>query len=265
MTASKRLKPAVRAVTADGSPPRRVALVTGGTRGFGEAIVVALAAAGMDVAVIGRDRRAGQRVCERLNEMACRGLFIEADITHRGAMDGAVASCLQVLGGLDVAVNNAGTAAAGALLTQSEADWELSLGTNLTGVWRSLRAELRVMVAQGSGAVINIASIWGLRGRAGLSAYSATKHAVIGLTKCAALEVAAAGVRVNAVCPGTSDTDMVRKLGRSNADLRALAGQYPFGRLVTGAEVAGAVRWLAGDDAGYVTGESVVVDGGFTA
>lgn len=243
---------------------RRVALVTGGTRGLGEAIAVGLATAGMDVAITGRDAGAGERVRRRLTSASSRGVLILCDVTVPGAMDAAVTRCVDELGGMDVAVNNAGVAAAGLILEQNEDDWVRALETNLTGVWRSLRAELRVMVPQGFGSVINVGSIWGLRGRAGMSAYSATKHAILGLTKSVALEVAAKGVRVNAVCPGTADTEMVRGLGRTDEELTALAAKYPFGRLATGGDVAGVVRWLASDDAAYVSGAAIVVDGGFS-
>ena len=246
------------------SGSRRVALITGGTRGFGEAIATALAS-DMDVAITGRHAGRGRDVCERLQQHSANALFIEADLADPSSMDAAVASCLAELGRLDVAVNNAGIAAAGHLLTQSEQDWDDAVSINLTGIWRSLRAELRVMTAQGHGSVVNISSIWGLRGRAGMSAYSATKHAVIGLTKSAALDVAADGVRVNAVCPGAADTDMARHMGRTDSDLAALAEHYPMGRLTTGDDVGRAVRWLAGDDAAFVTGECIRVDGGFSA
>lgn len=246
------------------SGSRRVALVTGGTRGFGEAIANSLAF-DMDVAITGRNAERGEDVCERLKRRSADALFIAADLSDPSSMDAAVSSCITHLGRLDVAVNNAGVAAAGDLLTQSEEDWEVAVSTNLTGLWRSLRAELRVMTAQGHGSVVNISSIWGLRGRPGMSAYSATKHAVIGLTKSAALEVAATGVRVNAVCPGAADTDMARQMGRSDEDLAELAGRYPIGRLATGEDVGRAVRWLAGDGATFVTGECIRVDGGFGA
>lgn len=245
-------------------PERRpVALVTGGTRGFGEAIAYALAR-DMDIAITGRDLVAGERVRERLAARSATAVFIPADVTDADAMQSAVSGCVDVLGSLDVAVNNIGVAVPGSLLTQSEAEWELALATNLTGVWRSLRAELPVMLTQGYGSVINVSSIWGLRARPGMSAYVATKHAVNGLTKAAALEVAAAGIRVNAVCPGAADTDMARRMGRSDTDLVKLAELYPMARLATGADVAGVVRWLASDEARFVTGQCIAVDGGLT-
>lgn len=243
-----------------------VALVTGGTRGIGRTVAAELARGGAHVVVTGRDQMAGAATAAELATMGPGGsCYLTADVTTADAMAAVVARCVQELGGLDIAVNNAGYAESRPLLDQDEGHWSRTIDTNLGGVWRSMRAELSVMRHQRRGCVINISSIWGLLGRVDLSAYAAAKHGVLGLTKSAALEFAPFGIRVNAVCPGTVDTDLVRALGRSDTDLATLAGHYPLARLATVHDVARAVRWLASEDASYVTGQSIVVDGGYTA
>lgn len=239
------------------------ALVVGGTRGIGAAIALELGTAGYSVVIAGRDGEAGENLRGQLQAEGIEARFLRADVTSPSSVN-SLTRFVSDLGPLDVAVNSAGLALRGLVVEQAEEDWSAVIETSLTGLWRCLRTQLRLMVEQGSGSVINVASIWGLRGRPGLSSYVAAKHGVVGLTKAAALEVAAAGVRVNAVCPGTTDTDMVRSLGSTDEDLEALAARYPMQRLVTPVDVARAVRWLASDEASFVTGECLVVDGGFS-
>jgi NAD(P)-dependent dehydrogenase (short-subunit alcohol dehydrogenase family) len=200
-----------------------------------------------------------------LKEAGILAHFVVADVCSPDSGHIAVDTVLDLFGHLDIAFNNAGVARAEPFLEQTEATWNTTITTNLTGVWRSMQAELQVMTKQEhGGSIVNNASIWGLRGRVGLADYSAAKHGVIGLTKTAALEFASLGIRVNAVCSGTADTEMVRQL-RPASELAALAATYPLGRLTSVDDVANAVLWLVSDDSSFVTGHVLVVDGGFTA
>jgi NAD(P)-dependent dehydrogenase (short-subunit alcohol dehydrogenase family) len=244
----------------------KVALVTGGTRGIGRTAAFALGRAGASIVITGRDELAGADTLDALEEAKIVAHFVVADVVLPDSGRDAVDAVLARFGRLDVAFNNAGVAQAAPFLEETEDSWSTTLNTNLTGVWRSMQAELKVMTAQGyGGSIVNNASIWSLRGRVGLAGYSAAKHGVIGLTKTAALEFAPFGIRVNAVCPGTADTEMVRHLRPDDEELAALATTYPLGRLTTVDDVASAVLWLASDAASFVTGHALVVDGGFTA
>lgn len=193
---------------------------------------------------------------------------VHCDVTRPEDVDAMVRAALEAFGGrLDCAVNNAGITAPGGLLHEIALDaWDRQLAVNLTGVFLCLRAELPVMRAQRAGAIVNVASGAGLIGTPGLAHYGAAKHGILGLTKTAALENAALGVRINALCPGSTDTPMLRGfMDRSEAARKMILGSIPAGRLGTAEEVAEAALWLCSDRASYVNGESMLVDGGAVA
>lgn len=230
----------------------RVALVTGGGSGIGAATVAQLRHLG--ATVVAADLRAADGV-EAL------------DVTDEAAVDALVASIVERFGRLDLAANVAGTPGVYAEVADSATtDWRATLAVNLDGVYYCLRAELRAMRAQGTGSVVNVASAAGRRGVPGLAAYSASKHAVIGLTKSAALEVARSGIRVNAVCPGSIRTPMLREFVGGDEDLLEKMGRRsPMGRLGEPDEIAEAIVWLLSDAARFVTGNALAPDGGVAA
>lgn len=230
----------------------RVALVTGGGSGIGAATVELLRA--RRATVVAADLRPAAGV-EAL------------DVTDEAAVDAMVAEIVDRHGRLDLAANVAGTSGTYANVADSAtSDWRATLAVNLDGVYFCLRAELRAMRAQGAGSVVNVASSAGRMGVPGLSAYSASKHAVIGLTKSAALEVARDGIRVNAVCPGGVRTPMLRGfLGGDEALLEKMGRRAPMGRLGEPDEIAEAIVWLLSDAARFVTGSTLAPDGGVAA
>jgi NAD(P)-dependent dehydrogenase (short-subunit alcohol dehydrogenase family) len=240
----------------------RHALVTGGGRGLGAAIARALAGAGHRVTVLGRDRAALDRVADGIGAAVA-----VADL----ADPAAVAAAFATLDPVDILVNNAGIAPSMPFAKTSRAEFERVLAVNLLGPVETCRHVLPGMQARGWGRIINIASTAGLKGYAYTAAYVASKHALVGLTRALALEVAKTGVTVNAVCPGFADTDIVAasvekivaKTGRSAADARAeLAKFNPMGRLIAPEEVAAAVLYLVGEQAAAVTGTALPVAGG---
>jgi NAD(P)-dependent dehydrogenase (short-subunit alcohol dehydrogenase family) len=248
----------------------RHALVTGGSRGIGAAIATALAAEGARVTILGRDEEKLAALASQLGG-ASQALAVVADITDSTSIATAIASARRRFGSVHILVNNAGQAASAKFATMDEALWNRLLAVNLTGTFLCTRAVISDMLQSGYGRIVNIASIAGLRGAAYISAYAASKHAVIGLTRSLALEYAKQNITVNAVCPGYTDTDIVqdavanimRKTGRSEVEARAaLVATNPQGRLIEPREVADAVLWLCRPGAQSVTGQSIVIAGG---
>jgi NAD(P)-dependent dehydrogenase (short-subunit alcohol dehydrogenase family) len=246
----------------------RHALVTGGARGIGAAVARALADRGLRVTVLGRRLDAVRALAaerpEHLHTVA-------ADVADAAQVAQAVANAQARFGPIAVLVNNAGQAESAPFLKMDAALWQRMLAVNLTGVMVCTQAVLPAMLAAGWGRIVNVASTAGLTGYAYVSAYCAAKHGVIGLTRALALELAAKGITVNAVCPGYTETDIVResiqkivaKTGRGAEEARAeLVKSNPQGRLVQPSEVADAVAWLCGEAASAVTGQSVPVCGG---
>jgi len=249
----------------DGSLSGKVALVTGGASGIGRAAAVALAAAGARVAVSDVDAAGGEGTVASIAAAGGEAVFVRADVRAGTAVDALVAAVVARFGGLDCAFNNAGIE--GDLRPAAEHTEETFarvIDVNLLGVFRCLRAEVPAMLARGGGAIVNTASIAGLIGAGRFAAYVASKHAVVGLTRAAALDYAQAGIRVNAVCPGVIRTPMAERLDvQIPGALAALGGAIPSGRLGTPEEVAAAVVWLCSPASSYVTGHTLTVDGGF--
>ncbi|CAN5592624.1 SDR family oxidoreductase [soil metagenome] len=244
----------------------RVAVVTGGASGIGRATVEQLASQGAAVVVADVDEAGGATVVDAVGSAGGDARFVRTDVTDPGAVAAMVAVAVDGYGRLDIAFNNAGTSGSYAPVADAElAAWERTLALNLTGVFLCLRAEIPAMVSSGGGAIVNTSSAAGQMGFAGLSAYVASKHGVVGLTKSAALENARTGVRVNAVLPGTVRTPMLEGFAGSDDALEAMGRTSPMGRLAEPAEIAAAVVWLCSDAASYVTGHAFAVDGGSLA
>lgn len=240
----------------------RVALVTGATRGIGRAVAEELAAQGARLVVTGRS-------AEALAALALpEAEAVALDVTAPGAAEALVGAAVARWGRLDVLVNNAGVLIPGTAAELSDEDWERSFAVNVTALFRVSRAAVRVMRGQGGGAIVNVASDWALVGARGALAYAATKGAVAQITRSMALDHAGEGIRVNAVCPGDTDTDMLAAEHRGEpreAALARLGAAIPLGRVAHPQEVARVVAFLAGDGASFMTGTLVPVDGGNSA
>lgn len=242
-------------------------LVTGALTGIGRATAFAFAAEGYNVAVSGRRPEAGQQLATELRLKGVDAEFLPADVTDETQVEALIANTIKRFGRIDVAVNNAGAEGElGPITGQSVANYRATFDTNVLGVLLSLKHELAAMQTQGSGSIINLSSIAGQVGMAGASVYVASKHAVEGLTKAAALEVAAAGIRVNAVAPGPVETAMLERFTGGNADAKAgMLAMMPAKRGAQPEEIAQTIVFLASDKARYLTGQSIAVDGGYTA
>lgn len=245
----------------------KAALVTGGASGIGRATALTLAREGARVLVADRDAAGASAVAATIAGRGGGAHAVGCDVTREDEVAAMVQTAVDVFGRLDCAVNNAGVTAPGGLLHEiAVEDWERTLAVNLTGVFLCLRHELPVMRAQGEGAIVNISSGAGLIGTPGLAHYCASKHGILGLTKTAALENARAGVRVNALCPGSTDTPMLQDfMGRSAQARKMILASAPSGRLGLPEEIAEAAVWLCSARASYVSGESMLVDGGAVA
>ena len=249
----------------------RRALVTGGGRGIGRAVVLDLARAGAAVAVAARTRSEVEAVASGIVSAGGRAVGVEMDVTDPARVRAAFATAREALGGIDILVSGAGIAPTAPIARTSDATWRQILETNLSGTFYCLREALPEMTGRGWGRVVHLASIAGKTGYPYIGAYAASKHGVLGLTKCAALEVATTGVTVNAVCPGYVDTPMldlgvariVEKTGLAAGEARRrLEDMSPQKRLVTSEEVSALVLFLCGDAARGITGQALSVDGG---
>jgi NAD(P)-dependent dehydrogenase (short-subunit alcohol dehydrogenase family) len=245
----------------------RVVLVTGGASGIGRAAARAFAREGAVVVVADRDAAAGAEVVDGLASTGARAEFVPCDVTVASQVDALVAGVVARHGRLDAAFNNAGIEEETARLGDGdEALFDRMMAVNVKGVWLCLRAQLRVMAKQRSGAVVNTASVAGLVGAPKHAIYAASKHAVIGLTRSAAAEYGRVGVRVNAICPGVIRTPMFeRALERQVATEEAIRAMHPVGRIGEVDEVANAVLYLCSDESPFVTGHALAIDGGMTA
>ncbi|HKM69174.1 MAG TPA: glucose 1-dehydrogenase [Stellaceae bacterium] len=241
-------------------------LITGALTGIGRAVAFAFAQEGNRIVVSGRHDDAGEALVRELRELGAEAEFIRADVRHEGDVRDLVDRAVARFGRLDAAANCAGTEGQPGPMTQQTADsYAATFDTNVLGTLLSMKHELRVMQAQRSGSIVNISSTYGHDGAGGASIYSASKHAVEGLTRSAALEVAASGVRVNAVAPGPTDTEMLNRF-TGNAERKAgLVSTVPFQRLGKPDEVASAIVFLASSKSSFTTGQVLSVDGGKSA
>lgn len=243
-----------------------VVLITGALTGIGRATALAFAHEGARLIVSGRRDDAGVALEKELRGLGADAFFVRADVRHEDDVRALVDKALEQFGRLDVAVNNAGTEGKpGPLTEQSPESYAATFETNVLGTILSLKHEMRAMLAQGHGSIVNLSSTMGSRGAAGASMYVASKHAVEGLTKSAALEGAASGVRVNAVAPGPVDTELLNRFAGSAEKKTALAAGVPMKRLGTPQDIASTIVFLASDKAAFLTGQVIAVNGGKTA
>lgn len=245
----------------------KVALVTGGASGIGRAAARALAREGAAVVVADINVAGGEETIRTIKAGGGQALFARADVSKAADVESLVAVAIRAFGGLDCAFNNAGIGGAlSRVPDKTEDEWDAVFNVNLKGVWLCMKYEIPAMLERGGGAIVNMASLAGLNGFALGSAYCASKHGVVGLTKSAALEYARQNIRVNAVCPGFIDTPMVRDMieavPRMEESTRSLS---PMRRLGEADEVADAVVWLCSEKASFITGHALPLDGGVTA
>jgi NAD(P)-dependent dehydrogenase (short-subunit alcohol dehydrogenase family) len=246
--------------------PHPVVLITGALTGIGRATAVRFAKQGADVVVSGRRDTEGRALAQELRALGANAEFIHADVRVEEEVRNLIDQTVARFGRLDIAVNNAATEGLKGLITEQTAvSYAATFDTNVLGVLLSMKHEQRVMVAQGSGSIVNVSSAYGSIGAAGASVYVASKHAVEGLTKSAALEMAGTGVRVNVVAPGTTDTGMLTRFTNTDENKAALVSTVPFKRLATPEEIAQVITFVASADASYMTGASIPVDGGMLA
>ena len=245
----------------------KVVLITGALAGIGRATAIAFAKEGARLVVSGRREEAGYALADELRKLGAEVEFVRADVRFENDVRHLTDHTVERFGRIDVAVNNAGTEGElGPVVDQTPEAYENTFSTNVLGTLLSLKHEMRVMLPQGSGSIINLSSIAGQVGIPGASIYAASKHAVEGLTKSVALEGAAAGVRVNAVAPGPVATEMLERFTGGSEEAKAnFLSSMPAKRAATVDEIAQTILFLASDKARYLTGQRIAVDGGYTA
>ena len=243
----------------------KVALVTGGTSGIGRETAILMAEAGSKVVITGRREAEGQETVRLMHEAGGEGCFIQGDMSKEADIDRAVSETVARYGTLDIAVNNAGVETSGPVTEVTREIYDQIFDLNVWGVLASMKHEIPEMLKNGGGSIINMSSVAGHIGSPGISVYIASKHAVEGMTKVAALENAQLGIRINAVAPGVIDTAMADRLfGEAGDEARGqIDALHPMGRCGKSREVAEAVLWLASDASSFTTGHSLAVDGGF--
>ena len=242
-------------------------LITGALTGIGRATAFAFAKLGANVVVTGRREEAGAALVAELRALGTKAEFVKADVANEAEVRDLVEKAVSLFGKIDIAVNNAGTEGTqGPITEQSVDNFQATFSTNVLGTLLSLKYEMRAMLAQRHGSIVNLSSIAGQVGVAGASVYAASKSAVEGLTKSAALEAAAFGVRVNAVAPGPVATDMLDRFVGHNEDAKAgYLGIIPAKRAATADEIAETIVFIASGKVPYLTGQCIAVDGGYTA
>jgi NAD(P)-dependent dehydrogenase (short-subunit alcohol dehydrogenase family) len=253
-----------------GSLAGKVALVTGAGSGIGRATALAFGRAGSKVVVSDRNVDSGEQTARLIADTGGEATFVACDVSRSSDVEALIARCIEVYGRLDCAHNNAGIsgsdgAVRGPTVEYEESSWDAVISVNLKGVWLCMKYEIAHMLTQGGGAIVNTASIAGLVGIPGNIGYVASKHGVVGITRAAATEYAAMGVRINAVCPGFIETPLISDLISHPVSRNMIETRHPQGRLGRPEEVADAVLWLCSDAAAFVNGAALTVDGAYTA
>ena len=245
---------------------KQVVMITGALAGIGRATAFAFAEEGANLVVSGRQAEAGEALANELRGLGAEVEFVLADVSKESDVKALVEKTVKRFGCIDVAVNNAGTEGRiSAIVDLSIEDYTKTFDTNVLGTFLCLKHELKVMLPQGSGCIINLSSVLGQKAMPGVSIYSATKHAIEGLTKTAALEAAAANVRVNAVAPGPVDTAMIERFTGNPQNKANMIAGIPLKRMGNSIEVAHTIVFLASDKAPFITGQIIGVDGGLMA
>ena len=243
-----------------------VVLITGALTGIGRATAIAFAKEGARLVISGRHEEEGQKLVGELGKLGAEAEFVRSDVRHEDDVRSLVDKTVARFGRLDVAVNNAGTEGKPGPVTEQTAEtYSATFDTNVLGTLLTMKHELRVMLAQGSGSIVNVSSTFGHTGGAGASIYVASKHAVEGLTKSAALEASGSGVRVNAVAPGPIDTEMLTRFAGSDERKAGLIAGVPLRRLGKPEEIAESIVFLSSDRASFISGATIAIDGGKTA
>ncbi len=242
-----------------------MALITGGGNGIGRAAALAFARQSVDVVIADVNKESSLETLHRVEQAGGSGSFVQTDVSSPGDVERLVEGIAEKHGRLDFAFNNAGVSSVGGVIECTDEEWNATISTNLTGVWLCMKHEISQMLKQGAGCIVNNASVYGLVAAGEATAYIASKHGVVGLTKSAALQYAAQGIRINAVCPAFTRTAMIQHLLDDPDAEERLARSHPMGRLAAPEEVAGAVLWLCSDAATFVTGHTLPVDGGYLA
>jgi len=241
-------------------------IVTGGGSGIGRAAALAFAAEGARIVVADLNQPSGEATVREVRADGGEAAFARTDVSRAADCAAMVESAVKLYGRLDIAFNNAGINIAVAPIADvDEQDWTRILSVNLTGVFLCMKHEIPAMRRTGGGAIINTASVGGVIGTAGVTAYCATKHAVVGLTKSAALDHIADGIRINAICPGATRTEMLAQWFKDPAVERRALSQTPIGRIASPEEIARAVLFLASEEASFMVGHAMIADGGLTA
>lgn len=246
---------------------QKVAIVTGGNSGIGRATAIALAREGAKVTVAARRVSEGKETVRLIKEAGSDGIFVKTDVANENDVSSLVEKTVDTYGRLDYAVNNAGMGEKMTpLVEQTSEKFDQIMNTNVRGVWLSMKYEIQEMMKNGGGAIVNMSSGAGLVGFPQMPVYIASKHAVLGLTKSAALEYAKSGIRINAIAPGGVETEMLMQtIGDDHQFLETFKSMHPIGRIGTPEEIANAVVWLLSDKASFVLGHTLLVDGGIVS
>jgi len=243
----------------------KTALVFGGTAGIGRSAAIAFASAGANVFISGLGAAEGKEVEAEARSGGAEAVFMEADVTRESEVQAVVSAAAERFGRIHAAVNNAGIEGRfGPVQDLAEADFDRIISVNLKGIWLGLKYEIPHMLAHGGGAIVNTSSSAGVTGIANVAVYTASKHGVVGLTKATALELAQARIRVNAIAPGPVNTGLLKRMVGGHIDLSVIADHVPMRRISEPEESAQAILWLCSDAASFITGHTLVVDGGLT-
>jgi NAD(P)-dependent dehydrogenase (short-subunit alcohol dehydrogenase family) len=243
---------------------QKVAIVTGGSSGIGRATAVALAKEGVKIVVASRRAKEGEETVNLVREAGSDGIFVKTDVADEVSVRSLVEKTVRSYGRLDYAFNNAGVEQTMTpLVEQTVEEFDQIMHINVKGVWLSMKYEIPVMLKSGDGAIVNNSSVAGIMGFPQMAIYIASKHAVLGLSKSAALEYAKSGIRINAIAPGGVETEMANRVNENNPQfLETLTSMHPIGRLANPEEIANAVVWLLSEKASFVLGHTLLVDGG---